>query len=342
MSERRKLMTPATSQIVLTVDTEPDDAWTDHRNQSLYNLAALEPLQNMLERYGGRSTLLVTMLVAQDKSAVKQLKSLQARGAEIGAHLHPWETPPFLTTGLDRTYPSFPHELPLELFEEKLANLTARIAEEFGPPVSYRAGRWGMVAEHLPILERFGYRVDSSTVPLESWSDVCGIPSERGGCRGPDYRRVPRHPYHPAYSDLDRIGAAAILEVPVTVGFRRWVPELLRSAYSRSPRSVQRFMRRVLGIRPIWATAARPREDGWSALIADLTPNPGVINVTIHSSELMAGTSPRSITQNTASENLLRIEQIMKLGATIRNCDYATLSELANRYWPRVGNANDN
>jgi hypothetical protein len=41
--------------------------------------------------------------------------------AEIGAHLHPWSTPPFKPYENQGTrYKGFPHELPINLFDKKL------------------------------------------------------------------------------------------------------------------------------------------------------------------------------------------------------------------------------
>src|SRR5262245_49617697 len=136
--------------VVVTVDTEPDDAWSDHRDDGTRNIAALDRLQELLSEFGAVATLLVTYKVASDSAAAEILNGLQCRhGAEIGAHLHPWETPPFMPSGLDVRYASFPHELPGDVFEEKLDKLTELIAARFGPPRSYRAGRWGIANSHI-------------------------------------------------------------------------------------------------------------------------------------------------------------------------------------------------
>ncbi len=88
-------------QVVITVDTEPDDAWTDHMNPSVANVQALLRLQELLDRFGARATCLVTYRVIQDDAAVAVLRELVEKGgAEVGAHLHPWETPPFMDHGL--------------------------------------------------------------------------------------------------------------------------------------------------------------------------------------------------------------------------------------------------
>ena len=38
-------------QVVITIDTEPDDAWTDHMNPSVANVHELRRLQELLDKY---------------------------------------------------------------------------------------------------------------------------------------------------------------------------------------------------------------------------------------------------------------------------------------------------
>ena len=65
--------------VVVTVDTEPDDAWCNHRDDSTANIAALVRLQNLLDEFGAVATLLVTTKVASDPASVTILNGLQAR-----------------------------------------------------------------------------------------------------------------------------------------------------------------------------------------------------------------------------------------------------------------------
>ena len=56
----------------------------------------------------------------KDAECVDFLRGLVAElGAEVGAHLHAWETPPFTEDGADVQDPIYPHELPLPVFAEK-------------------------------------------------------------------------------------------------------------------------------------------------------------------------------------------------------------------------------
>jgi hypothetical protein len=108
----------------------------------------------------------------------------QGRRAEIGAHLHPWVSPPY-TEELSRPH-SYPGNLPRDLEAEKLALLTARIADAFGVrPRSYLAGRYGFGPNTGAILGELGYAVDiSPCVPIDFRSDG-----------GPDYSGYSADPF---------------------------------------------------------------------------------------------------------------------------------------------------
>ncbi|MDP7304037.1 MAG: hypothetical protein QGG09_13110, partial [Pirellulaceae bacterium] len=91
--------------VLLTIDTEEDNAWENHPNTGVSNVAQLVRLQGMLDKYGAKATCLVAYLVVRDDPSVEVLKELVAHGgAEIGAHLHPWKTPPYMESGIDTRY----------------------------------------------------------------------------------------------------------------------------------------------------------------------------------------------------------------------------------------------
>lgn len=317
--------------VVLTIDTEPDDAWCNHRDDSTANIVALERLQELLSEFGAVATLLVTTKVARDPASVAILNRLQERhGAEIGAHLHPWESPPYLPSGLDVKYASFPHELPADLFEAKLANLTSLLESRFGPPRSYRAGRWGMASSHVSILERHGYRIDTSVMPLTDWSATIGIPRSLGGVGGADFRLAPMHPYHPSYADINAIGTARLLEIPVTVSFTRRAPSIVQDVYPRLPA----LARRGLSWSRILATvAATPAEETRRRLlrVLELVQHDAatVINWTIHSSELMLDKSPNTRTPEQLDAVFGRIRDMLAHLQAARRFRFTTLAQAA-------------
>jgi hypothetical protein len=277
----------------ITVDTEPDNVWGNFRSSGLENIHALERFHDFMAEWGVPPTYLLTHSVASDSSAVARLQRFARKGPlEVGAHLHAWETPPYLANDSDRQYPVFAHDLESDLVHEKLETLTQRIAENFARPTSYRAGRFGFVREHIRILESLRYTVDSSITPLVNRSGKYGLPASLGGPGGRDYRRAPLEPYHPSYEHDLIPGSSQLFEVPVTVGpTHRW-PGLL-PLHRVGPDVLQRVLRKT---RISEVVIASPSEYDWHRqerlLTTCLHSDRTVFNLIVHSSELMAGGAP--------------------------------------------------
>jgi hypothetical protein len=125
----------------------------------------------------------------------------QSGFCEIGAHLQPWDTPPFVEEITDRN--SYPGNLAPEVEREKLVRLTAAIAENIGvQPRIYKAGRYGFGLATPGILAELGYEIDASVLPGTNLR----------GQLGPDFSKCPAHPYW--------FGAdPALLEVPLSIGY---------------------------------------------------------------------------------------------------------------------------
>ena len=83
--------------ILVGVDTEADDQWTQAGRRSLgvRNAERLPALQSLFEGFGVRPTYLVTHEMASRPGSAAILRDLAHTGrCEIGAHLHPWSSPP--------------------------------------------------------------------------------------------------------------------------------------------------------------------------------------------------------------------------------------------------------
>jgi peptidoglycan/xylan/chitin deacetylase (PgdA/CDA1 family) len=318
---------------VITVDVEPDDAWSDHRNRSLANICELRRLQTLLDGFGAKATLLCTHTVVQNDDAWAVVRELaDGSGAEIGSHLHPWENPPYLESGLDVKFPTFPHELPGSSFRDKMECLTQAIMKRADAPTSYRAGRWGLAAEHLPVLEELGYTVDTSVIPLINWGTTFGIPAADGGRGGPDYRFAPQEPYHPDYANPTVPGGAAITELPVTVAFTRAVPRFVRRNYGRLPVLAHRVLRKSEMLRPVWCNPAEQPADRLRRMMRVAISRPVAhINMAFHSSELMLGGSPSTRTEEAVEGVFRRIELLLTLAAESGRCRFDSLSSAARR-----------
>jgi hypothetical protein len=201
-------------RIVVTVDTEADGQWEHGRPLATANVTAWPPFQELCRRHAVPPTYLITSEIAEDPAAGAFLRALAAAGdAEVGAHLHPWTTPPFVEEpGLrqnDREH-AYPCHLEPELLLAKLETLTVQVARAAGGrPTSYRAGRFGLDAVGAYILAGLGYEVDSSVTPFVSWTAHAGRPGRDGG---PDFRRHDARPFRVAGS-----GAPGLVELPVTI-----------------------------------------------------------------------------------------------------------------------------
>jgi hypothetical protein len=304
-------------RIVVTLDTEADDQWTHGAPLSTENVRWWAPFQALCERHGAPPTYLVTSEIADDDEAVAFLRPRVAGGtAEVGAHLHPWTTPPFDDgPGLGHNDPThlYPCRLPTPLLEAKLEVLTAQIEERFAEaPVAFRAGRFGIDQRMATMLAGLGYVVDSSVTPFVSWATN----DEPAADGGPDFRRHEAYPFHVAGT-----GDPGLVEVPVTVlptymALRRsaWLRDHWEAFALRAARRALRAWRRP---QPMWL---RPRPEYALADLEALVDEaerlclPFAV-LMFHSSELMPGGSPYRPTQASVDELL---EMLDALFASLR------------------------
>lgn len=174
--------------LLVAIDTEAEFDWQGpflRSHTRVDNVRNQRRAQAIYDRVGVRPTYLVDYAVATQPAGFLPLREIADAGhCEIGAHLHPWITPPLAEELSNRN--SFSQNLPASLQREKLAQLTAAIAENFGVrAVSYRAGRYGVGEEIAAILEALGYETDLSVLP--------GMDMRRQD--GPDFRDSRDTPY---------------------------------------------------------------------------------------------------------------------------------------------------
>lgn len=195
----------ARPQLAVVVDTEEEFDWTrpfSRANRSVRSVPAQALAQAIYDPLGIVPTYVVDHPVATDPSASAFLARLRDEGrAEIGAHLHPWVTPP--DEEEVTAFNSYHCNLPPALERAKIERLTAAIEAGFGErPRVFKAGRYGFGEQTRRTLVDLGYEVDCSIVPHTSF----------GADGGPDFRGSPDRPWW-----LDR--SAGLLEVPLTAGF---------------------------------------------------------------------------------------------------------------------------
>src|ERR1700691_4202036 len=151
------------------VDTEEEFDSTaplfERRAIGVGHMRQIGDLQAVFDAHGMRPVYDIDYPIADQAVAVDALAPIVADGrALIGAHLHPWVTPPYSEEMVRRN--SFPGNLPAALERDKLAALAERITASFGArPTIYKAGRYGTGANTFAILEELGFTVDVSPMP---------------------------------------------------------------------------------------------------------------------------------------------------------------------------------
>lgn len=275
---------------LLTLDTEEEWDWTGPFPASPFstrNTSRIPKFQAFCHRLGIKPTYFVDYAVCQSEESVDHLRrALDVGECEIGAHLHPWCTPPVVEEVSSET--SHIVNLPLPLVRQKLQTLGRHIEKTLDiRPVSFRAGRWGMNGPLLRILAEEGYQVDSSVFPL--YSDI-----------GFSYKAAPFAPYWPDYSDgLVPGSQREILEIPVSSGFNHANFGLLESVHGALSSLPWRVFRGVgllwhLGLlRKISVSpelcAARDMKSCVTSYLKRAHP---VVNMFLHSSSLLPGCTP--------------------------------------------------
>ncbi len=174
--------------LFVVIDTEAEFDWSQPFSPDLTrvtSIAAQERMQAVFDARGLRPVYVVDYPVATQAEAYTPLRAILERGGcEIGAHHHPWTTPP--NEEQPSAANSYPGNLPPGLEARKLENLVAAIRANFGvDPLFYKAGRYGLGAATPGLLAGLGIRVDFSVLP---GADFRG----RGG---PDFRRFDAVPY---------------------------------------------------------------------------------------------------------------------------------------------------
>jgi hypothetical protein len=197
--------------LLVIVDTEGEFAWDQPFNRNAIGTTSIasQPLMHarVFDKFGIVPTYMVDWPVATTPTAVATLRTLLDAGrCEIGAHLHPWVSPPYEEALSD--FNSYGGNLPRQLEYDKLRLLTETIADAFGKqPLAFKAGRYGLGPHTAESIASLGYEVDASVVPYSAFT----------ADGGPDFRAFDEHPY------WFQAGKRELLELPVTTGYCGWL-----------------------------------------------------------------------------------------------------------------------
>ena len=294
--------------LVVTIDTEEEGLWSGNYTSeaTVKNIAAIPRFQSLCDQFSIRPTYLITTPVEESPDAVKTLRPIHDAGrCEIGAHVHPWNSPPLFDTDSDPR-DSYLCNLPADIQHEKLEQLTDQIEDSFGSrPLSFRAGRYGIGATAMRSLRKLGYRVDSSVLPRVDYRSQ----------NGPDFRAATCRPYFPSDSDiLSSSSDESLLEIPVTAGFTHRHFELADCLRQGAARPPWRQMRAV-GILDRTGIATKVKLSPEQATLTQMKQlataviNRGVqvLVLMFHSSSLLPGCSPYVKTEQDLDRFLERL-----------------------------------
>ncbi|WP_043637720.1 hypothetical protein [Desulfovibrio sp. TomC] len=271
--------------VVISLDVEEEGLFSGtypREGAGLSNIVELKRLEFLPDAFGLPLTYLCDYPVLSDGPSRDILAGLLARhGGELGAHLHPWNTPPF--PDLPWPEPVSTAVMPTGLFRAKLDSLQAAVRDFAGQPaVSFRMGRWNLFRRAMAELPGAGFLVDSSVAPLRH------VPG------GPDHFLAPCDPYWvrpgaPEDPDAPRLLEAPTTQAPLVPGS----PGLAYALAGRLPAwrdaLLGGFMKTlVLGVNPVWMPEATMR----LAALAHARRGGRVLTLFWHSSELLPGGSP--------------------------------------------------
>jgi len=315
--------------VIVSLDTEEDNWNRSRTDVTVQNINELPRLARRFDGLGVRPTYFTSYHVAIDRCASGVLREVaDESGAEIAAHLHPWNTPPLDEAFVPRN--SMTKNLPAGLQLAKLRTLTTALEQAFGrKPTAFRAGRYGIGPDTIAALVACGYDVDSSVGPFLNLETVDDGPTFVGAPLNP-YRLGPgRDPREPAPD-------GPVLEIPLSYGFNRgpfsfW--DRARRLLETPPLSWLRFpaiasrtgLVRRMSLSPEYQSVA-----DMLTLSARLLEH-GVrhLHVSWHTPSLKAGLSPFTSTATDVEGLYAAIDAYLAGLARLTAFTFATVSEAA-------------
>jgi len=275
-------------KFIITVDVEGDNLWGNPTQATTENSQCVPRFHNLCVSYGFHPTYLVDYEMAND-TFFQQFgrETIEKREAEIGMHLHAWNTPPMSPDQRPLRDQLYITELDEESMLQKMEFMTSLLSDIFRVrPVAHRAGRWGFDNRVARTLDTLGYRVDCSVTPGVSWHHHKGDPRGNGG---PDYYEFGLHPYFLDLGNIKRAGCSNILEVPVTIRpiYSKTIMRAFHtiSKWSLAARGIQRFVRPNRWLKP----NGHNLHDSLDLVDWALSSNLPVLQLALHSSELLPG-----------------------------------------------------
>jgi hypothetical protein len=310
----------------LVIDAEEDFDWDRPLPSTEYSTECtrqLWQLQEIVGAYGIVPTFLLTYPVMQDRQSMIVLQRQLAEGkCDVGVQLHSWVTPPFGEEQAESL--SFSGNLPPGLEEQKLLTLKALFIDRFGrTPTIFRSGRYGLGTSTAAMLERHGFRIDTSIAPRTT--------AARDG--GPDYSEYDYQIFW--FGERERL-----LEVPLCRSIVGWGQRLAPPAYrwvletTATAPGLRRLRLPALLTRSRFAerlTLSPEGNDGWAMLrlVRRLRARgQSIFVLSFHSSSLAAGRNPYVRSRADLHRFYDRLSEVLHVMATRLGFGFIRLSDL--------------
>ncbi|MGQ3905187.1 polysaccharide deacetylase family protein [Mixta calida] len=272
---------------LITIDTEGDNLWQNHSSISTENARYLPRFQQLCEKYGFKPVWLTNYEMTIDPVFIEFAKDVLARGtAEVGMHLHAWNSPPLKPlTNDDWRHKPYLIEYPIELMRQKITFLTNLLEDTFQVKMlSHRAGRWAFNELYARCLIDLGYQVDCSVTPKITWQYAKGDPQGLGGS---DYRHFPSQAYFVDENNISHIGSSPLLEVPMSIQYKHSpLMNSIKQGYDRLRGKMRSPS--VHWLRPMGGNVSAMQK----VVEQSLAQGSDYVEYMLHSSEYMPGGSP--------------------------------------------------
>lgn len=303
---------PRTVLFAISIDTEVDKspAWTVGPRLTFRSVTEGIPerFTPLFDEHGARPTYLLSGEVIEDEASVRTLKAV--RNCELGTHLHGEFVEPRRSESMigERTS-DMQCAYSQEIERLKMRNLTHSFIDRFGDrPMSFRAGRFGAGAYTIKCLEELGYLVDSSVTPSLKWDYPEGLA---------DFSRAGNQPYYPDLDNIASPGRSRVLEVPVSIAasvpgdaFRR-----LRAVQAVRPlREAVNIILPSIWLRPSHTSSGRMVRAIEKLLRANEGKDTVVLNMMLHSMEIIPNASPVTRTEEEVDALIRRMADVLSYG----------------------------
>lgn len=312
-------------KFLISIDTEGDNLWSWKNGDKILtnNSKFLSRFQKLCDYYSLKPTYLTNYEMAKSSDFQKFVdKYCDGNNAEIGMHLHSWNTPPnhLLKNNLNEAGAPYLIEYPLKIMEEKIATMSELLVNTFGSNiVTHRAGRWAMNDDYFSLLYKYGYKYDCSVTPHINWKHCVGGTEGSGGT---NYSMSKENPYFVGKQKK------SLLEVPVTVRCTsHYFPPNKKTVKGYLGAIYRKIQKENIWLRP---TGNNTNKMIWliDHIANDSTSD--YIMFMLHSSELMPGGSP-TFTNEQSIENLyIQLETIFKHATN--KFEGATIGEFGKWY----------